>query len=77
MLIDYDAPEALSALGEAVQRAYSNYGSTAAEREPLKETFGLTLTLVLLVTMLAAIYGAVFSAQRLTRPVQDLIDAAD
>jgi two-component system, NtrC family, nitrogen regulation sensor histidine kinase NtrY len=73
VLIDYDAPEALSALGEAVQRAYSNYGSTAAEREPLKETFGLTLTLVLLVTMLAAIYGAVFSAQRLTRPVQDLI----
>jgi nitrogen fixation/metabolism regulation signal transduction histidine kinase len=74
VLIDYDAPEALSALGEAVQRAYSNYGSTAAEREPLKETFGLTLTLVLLVTMLAAIYGAVFSAQRLTRPVQDLIE---
>jgi nitrogen fixation/metabolism regulation signal transduction histidine kinase len=28
---------------------------------------------VLLLTMLAAIYGAIFSAQRLTRPVQDLI----
>jgi nitrogen fixation/metabolism regulation signal transduction histidine kinase len=31
------------------------------------------LTLVVLLTLLAAIYGAIFSAQRLTRPVQDLI----
>jgi len=28
-----------------------------------------------LLTLLAAVYGAVFSAQRLTRPVQDLIAA--
>jgi nitrogen fixation/metabolism regulation signal transduction histidine kinase len=28
---------------------------------------------VVLLTLLAAIYGAVYSAQRLTRPVQDLI----
>ena len=35
--------------------------------------FMLTLTLVLLITMLAAVYGAVWSAQRLTRPVKDLI----
>ena len=42
-------------------------------REPLKISFILTLTLVVLLTMLAAIYGAIFVAQRLTRPVQDLI----
>ena len=42
-------------------------------REPLKNSFRLTLTLVLLLAMLAAIYGAIFSAQKLTRPVQDLI----
>jgi len=69
----YPVPEQLSALSEAVQRSYSNYGDLAAMREPLKISFRLTLTLVLLLAMLAAIYGAIFSAQRLVRPVQDLI----
>ena len=48
----------------------------AALREPLKASFRLTLTLVLLVTMLAAIYGAIFSAQLLFKPVQDLMKDA-
>ena len=50
-----------------------NLGNLAALRDPLKNSFRLTLTLVLLIAMLAAIHGAIFSAQRLTRPVQDLI----
>ncbi|HVY82948.1 MAG TPA: ATP-binding protein [Steroidobacteraceae bacterium] len=69
----YRVPPQLAALSEAVQHAYSQYGDLAALREPLKNSFRLTLTLVLLLAMLAAIYGAIFSAQRLTRPVQDLI----
>jgi len=66
-------PQALSALAEAVQHTSSQYGDLSAVREPLKISFRLTLTLVVLLTLLAAVYGAVFSAQRLTRPVQDLI----
>ena len=73
VLIDYEVPQALSALAEAVQHTSSQYGDLSAVREPLKISFRLTLTLVVLLTLLAAIYGAVFSAQRLTRPVQDLI----
>jgi nitrogen fixation/metabolism regulation signal transduction histidine kinase len=69
----YAVPAQLSALTEAVQRSYSQYGDLAAMREPLKYSFRLTLTLVLLLAMLAAIYGAIFSAQRLVSPVQDLI----
>jgi nitrogen fixation/metabolism regulation signal transduction histidine kinase len=69
----YRVPPQLAALSEAVQHAYSQYGELAGVREPLKNSFRLTLTLVLLLAMLAAIYGAIFSAQRLTRPVQDLI----
>src|SRR5258705_5693070 len=42
-------------------------------REPLKITFGLLLTLVLLLSLLAATYGAFFSAQNLVRPIQDLV----
>jgi len=69
----YDVPPQLAALSEAVQHTYSQYGEFATLREPLKNSFKLTLTLVLLLVMLAAVYGAIFSAQRLTRPVQDLI----
>jgi nitrogen fixation/metabolism regulation signal transduction histidine kinase len=73
ILIDYAVPKELSALAEAVQHTSSQYGDLSAVREPLKVSFRLTLTLVVLLTLLAAIYGAVFTAQRLTRPVQDLI----
>jgi nitrogen fixation/metabolism regulation signal transduction histidine kinase len=73
VLINYEVPQALSALAEAVQQSSSNYGDLSARREPLKNLFRLTLTVVVLLTLLAAIYGAVFLGQRLTRPVQDLI----
>jgi nitrogen fixation/metabolism regulation signal transduction histidine kinase len=69
----YLVPPQLSALSEAVQRSYSQYGELAALREALKSGFRLTLTLVLLLAMLAAMNGAIFFAQRLVRPVQDLI----
>ena len=74
VLIEYEVPKELSALAESVQRTSSQYGDLSAVREPLKISFQLTLTLVLLLTMLAAIYGAISSAQRLARPVQDLIE---
>jgi nitrogen fixation/metabolism regulation signal transduction histidine kinase len=73
VLIHYEVPQEFSALAEAVQHTSSQYGDLSAVREPLKISFRLTLTLVVLLTLLAAIYGAIFSAQRLTRPVQDLI----
>ncbi len=70
----YDVPKQLSAMSEAVQHTYSQYGNISDQRELLKNSFRLTLTLVLLMTMLLAIYLAIFSAQRLMRPVQDLIE---
>ena len=60
----YEVPQQLAKLSEAVQQTYSQYGDLAALREPLKNSFRLTLTLVLLLAMLAAIYGAIYSAQR-------------
>jgi PAS domain S-box-containing protein len=75
VLINYQVPLELSALAEAVERTATQYGDLSAVREPLKISFSLTLTLVVLLTLLAATYGAIFLAQRLTRPVQDLIVA--
>ena len=74
VLAVFEVPRQLAALADAVQRSYSQYGDLAALREPLKYSFRVTLTLVLLVTMLAAIYGAIFSAQLLFKPVQDLME---
>jgi nitrogen fixation/metabolism regulation signal transduction histidine kinase len=73
VLVDYDVPQEVAGLAETVQAAYLNYGDMSATRQPLKYSFRLTLTLVLLLTMLGAVYGAIWSAQRLTSPVQDLI----
>ncbi|MFO1409779.1 MAG: ATP-binding protein [Steroidobacteraceae bacterium] len=72
-MMSFGVPEEISGLAEAVQRAYQRYGDLSAQRQPLKYNFRLALTLVLLLTLLAAIYGAIASAQRLTRPVQALI----
>ena len=40
---------------------------------PLKSTFVLILSFVVLMSLIAAVYGAFFAAQRLVQPVQDLI----
>ncbi len=69
----YPVPPQLARLSEAVQRSYQQHGELSALREPVKNGFRMTLTLVLLLAMLTAIYGAIFSAERLVRPVQDLI----
>ena len=56
-----------------MQSAYQQYGQLSYLREPLKASFVLTLSLVLLMALLAAIYGALYFSERLVRPIQDLI----
>ncbi len=68
----YPVSERLAELANTVQRAHTQYGELSYLREPLKLSFVLTLTLVLLLSLLAAVYGAFFSAQRLVQPIQDL-----
>lgn len=72
LLALYPISDRLAALADTVQRAHRQYGELSYLREPLKISFRLTLTLVLLLSLLAAIYGAFFSAQRLVKPIQDL-----
>ncbi len=71
----YPVPQRLADLAEAVQGAYQQYGQLSYLREPLKVSFVLTLSLVLMVALLAAVYAAFFFTDRLVRPVQDLIGA--
>jgi nitrogen fixation/metabolism regulation signal transduction histidine kinase len=69
----YPVPLQLSQLADTVQRSYTQYANLVQLRGPLKSTFVLILTFVVLMSLIAAVYGAFFAAQRLVQPVQDLI----
>jgi nitrogen fixation/metabolism regulation signal transduction histidine kinase len=69
----YPVAERLGALADTVQAAYKQFGEKDYLRQPLKASFILTLTVVLLLSLLAAWYGAIFTAQRLVQPIQDLV----
>ena len=69
----YPVPLQLSQLADTVQRSYTSYASLVQIRQPLKFAFVLTLSFVVLMSLIAAVYGAFFAAQRLVQPVQDLI----
>jgi nitrogen fixation/metabolism regulation signal transduction histidine kinase len=71
--IMYPVAERLGALADTVQAAYQQFGEKDFLRKPLKASFILTLTVVLLLSLLAAWYGAIFTAQRLVQPIQDLV----
>ena len=69
----YPVPQQLSQLADTVQRSYTQYANLVQLRQPLKSTFVLILSFVVLMSLIAAVYGAFFAAQRLVQPVQDLI----
>jgi nitrogen fixation/metabolism regulation signal transduction histidine kinase len=73
LLAVYPVPQHLSELADTVQRSYSQYANLVQLRKPLKSTFILILTFIVLLSWIAAVYGAFFAAQRLVKPVQDLI----
>jgi nitrogen fixation/metabolism regulation signal transduction histidine kinase len=62
-------------LAEQVSATYTQYGELAYLRVALKNSFTLVLSLVLLIAMLASVYGAFFSARRLIEPMQQLMQA--
>jgi PAS domain S-box-containing protein len=69
----YPVPLQLSLLADTVQRSATQYANLVQLRGPLKSTFVLILSFVVLMSLIAAVYGAFFAAQRLVQPVQDLI----
>ena len=62
----------MNTLAEGVQTAYAKYQELGYLREPLKFSFTLTLSLVMLLSLLMAVWAALFSARRLTEPVRVL-----
>jgi nitrogen fixation/metabolism regulation signal transduction histidine kinase len=58
---------------DSVESSYSEYQQLVFFREDLKDLLTLTLAFVLLLSLLAAIYGAFILSQRLVAPIQDLV----
>jgi nitrogen fixation/metabolism regulation signal transduction histidine kinase len=69
----FPVEQRLSALANQVQASYNQYGELSFLRTALKYSFTLTLSLVLLISLLASVYGAFSSARRLVVPIQQLM----
>jgi nitrogen fixation/metabolism regulation signal transduction histidine kinase len=69
----YPVPERISMMANSVEASNSDYKRAAYVREPLKRNFSLTLTVVLMLSLLASIYGAFVLSRRLVAPIQDLV----
>jgi nitrogen fixation/metabolism regulation signal transduction histidine kinase len=70
----YPIAPRINELAESVQKAFTQYKELAFLREPLKYSFTLTLSLVLLLSLLTAVWAAFFSARRLVAPIRDLAE---
>lgn len=68
----YPIEDRIGLLADNVQSAYAKYKELVFLRGPLKQSFSFTLILVLLVTLLSAVWAAFFFAQRLVAPIRVL-----
>ena len=64
--------ERLGRLANSVESAYGQYHELVYLRKPLKLSFILTLSLVLLLSLFAAVWVALFSARRMVAPLRDV-----
>jgi nitrogen fixation/metabolism regulation signal transduction histidine kinase len=69
----FPVTERLSRMASSVDASQTGYARLEFLREGLKVTFTLTLTVVLLLSLLASIYGALVVSRRLVAPIQDLV----
>lgn len=70
----YPVAARMTRLADTVQDAFAQYKELAYLREQLKVSFTLTLTLVLLFSIAAAVWAAFYSAERLAAPIRDLAE---
>ena len=68
--------ERMNQLAGSVQSAYIDYKELSYLREQLKISFIIILTLVLLFSILSAVWAAFYSAGKLAAPIKDLASGA-
>jgi len=68
----YPFPSRINILTDRVEIAYAEYNELSYLREKLTLSFAMTLTLVLLFSIAAAVWAAFYSARRISAPIRDL-----
>ena len=68
----FPVTERMNALANSVESASAKYRELSYLRKPLKLSFTLTLSIVLLVSLFTAVYAAFRSARRMVAPLRDL-----
>ena len=68
----FPVAERMDTLADSVESASAKYRELSYLRKPLKLSFTLTLSIVLLVSLFTAVYAALRSARRMVAPLQDL-----
>ncbi len=66
--------EDLGTLAGSVEETYQNYRQLVILREPLKVSYMLTLSLVLMLSALVAVWFAFYAARRLMLPIHHLVE---
>ncbi len=69
----FEVEPRISILANLVVASYDEYTELSYLRDALKTNFTVMLTIVLIITLLAAVYGAFFAARRLVVPIQQLM----
>jgi len=74
LLARFPLEERVSELAQSVQHSFAEYKELAYLRSPMKQNFILTLSLVLLLSVLFAVWAAFFSARRVMAPIRELAE---
>lgn len=70
----YPFSSRINELAGMVEASYAQYNELAYLRDKLKLSFAMTLTLVLLFSIVTAVWAAFYSARRMAAPIRDLAE---
>ena len=70
----YSFNERINDLATSVQSAFGKYNELVYLRTPLKQSFMLTLSLVLLIGVLFSVWAAFYSSRKLMTPISELAE---
>jgi nitrogen fixation/metabolism regulation signal transduction histidine kinase len=70
----YPLSDRIGELADSVEGAFGQYNELIYLRKPLKQSFILTLSLVLLLSLLFAVWAALYSSRRLMAPISELAE---
>ncbi|MCK4951985.1 MAG: HAMP domain-containing protein [Gammaproteobacteria bacterium] len=70
----YPIDQRLNILADGVQSYFAKHKKIAYMRTPLKNSFLLTLSMVLMLSVFSAVWAAFYYAQRLVDPIRELVE---